>query len=296
MLEGDPLYREAYVNQNMDAVNGIKVLVVDDDEWICYYLSRFLNRNGYHPITALSGLEAVELAEKMHPQLILMDIIMPDMDGLETIQKLRERGENGIVIVVTGHVDLSSAREAMKLGAYEYIAKPFSLNTLKKVLQNGLTEWSKDPSSNQSKVDLSRYEESDSNQTIVLANSINIPKDRQRLLVVDDSELTIGLMTKELTSRGYEIISSKNVEKATQMILRPDTRPEMVLVDVNMPNINGAQFCRFIKSNSLFEGVKVVLCSTMPTDELQALATSYGADGYIAKDDLFSSWQLPQLR
>ena len=283
------------MNPNMTAADGIRVLVVDDDEWICYYLSRFLNRNGYHPITALSGPEAVELAQRLHPQLILMDIIMPDMDGLETIQKLRERGENGIVIVITGHVDLSSAREAMKLGAYEYISKPFSLNTLKKVLQNGLSEWSKDPTSSESKVDLSRYEQPDPGQNVVLANNLKLPRDRQRLLVVDDSELTIGLMTKELTSRGYEIISSKNAEKATQMILRADTRPEMVLVDVNMPNINGAQFCRFIKSNSLFAGVKVVLCSTMPTDELEALATSYGADGFIAKDDLFASWQLPQL-
>ena len=209
--------------------------------------------------------------------------------------KLREQGENGIVIVITGHVDLSSAQEAMKLGAYEYISKPFSLNTLKKVLQNGLSEWSKDPASSESKVDLSRYEQPAPEQNVVLANNLKLPRDRQRLLVVDDSELTIGLMTKELTSRGYEIISSKNAEKATQMILRSDTRPEVVLVDVNMPNINGAQFCRFIKSNSLFAGVKVVLCSTMPTDELEALATSYGADGFIAKDDLFASWQLPQL-
>src|SRR5206468_3529742 len=65
----------------------------------------------------------------------------------------------------------------------------------------------------------------------------------RRILVVDDSEMTAKLIEGELSQKGYEVATAENVDKATRIILRRQTRPDLILLDVNMPGVNGEQFC-----------------------------------------------------
>ena len=75
---------------------------------------------------------------------------------------------------------------------------------------------------------------------------------------------------------------------ATKIILKKQTRPDLVLLDVQMPQVNGEQFCRFIKSNSLFKGIKVLLCSSESVETLQRICRESGADGFVTKDAVLS--------
>jgi CheY-like chemotaxis protein len=77
--------------------------------------------------------------------------------------------------------------------------------------------------------------------------------------------------------------------------LKKKTRPDLVLLDVKMPNVNGEQFCRFIKSNALFAGIKVLLCSGENEAELQRICREAGADGYVQKDALIAKVILDEL-
>jgi two-component system, response regulator YesN len=113
-----------------DPVRSIFVLAVDDDELYLQYCERILKRDHLHIDTALGGPAAIEKVRSQSYDVILMDIAMPEMDGLECLSKLREDGCNSEVVIVTGKSDLQTAVEAMKLGAADFITKPFDAETL----------------------------------------------------------------------------------------------------------------------------------------------------------------------
>jgi len=101
-----------------------KILVVDDEAGILHSFKKFLGRYDYEVITASSGEEAVKQAEKELPALVIMDINMPGMDGLETLQKLKSIHPSLAAIIMTAFSTSEKAITAMKYGAYDYITKP----------------------------------------------------------------------------------------------------------------------------------------------------------------------------
>ncbi len=101
-----------------------KILVADDEKGVRHSFKKILGRQGYDVLTAGNGLEAIELAAREMPALVLMDISMPGMDGLETLQRFRERYHDLPVIIMTAHSTSGKAIRAMKFGAYDYLTKP----------------------------------------------------------------------------------------------------------------------------------------------------------------------------
>ena len=116
------------------------VMVVDDEPRICRFFETVLRQEGYSVLTATNGREAIERATETRPDAILLDIVMPGMDGIATLRDLHEVMDPGVVIMLTAHGNLRSAREAMMLGAYAYITKPFDLELVKSALREGLTD------------------------------------------------------------------------------------------------------------------------------------------------------------
>jgi CheY-like chemotaxis protein len=113
---------------------------------------------------------------------------------------------------------------------------------------------------------------------------------RRRVLIVDDSEIAARLLKEELAPAGFEIDYAPDVETATSLILKRATRPDLMLLDINMPKVSGPQFCRFIKKNDRFRSIKVVFCSGENREKVAALAQECEADGYILKDEFLGKW------
>lgn len=108
-------------------VEGIsRVLVVDDEAGIRNLLQRTLEDAGYSVVTAASGQEALDKMSEMNIELALLDIKMPGMTGIEVLQQISINWPDTGVIMVTGIGDAQTAVEAMKLGAYDYLTKPFN--------------------------------------------------------------------------------------------------------------------------------------------------------------------------
>ncbi len=103
------------------------ILVVDDEINVIESFKRLLE-DDYKVLTATSGEEALEKIEKENLDIVLLDIRMPEMDGIEVLRRIREMSENVDVIVVTAVSTMRTAIEAMKLGAYDYITKPFEVD------------------------------------------------------------------------------------------------------------------------------------------------------------------------
>jgi len=104
------------------------ILVVDDEKDIRISLTGILEDEGYQVVTAASGLEALESAREELPDLVLLDIWMPGMDGLETLEKLKSFFPFITVIMISGHGTIETAVRATKLGAFDFIEKPLSLD------------------------------------------------------------------------------------------------------------------------------------------------------------------------
>ena len=104
------------------------ILIVDDDRGIRYSLKRMFEAKGLEVIAARNGREALELLEEgLSPDLALVDIVMPGLSGLDLLEKIKEKDQKIIVIMATAHGTTERAIRAMKLGAYDYIQKPFDI-------------------------------------------------------------------------------------------------------------------------------------------------------------------------
>lgn len=117
---------------------GGKILVVDDDSLMRDFLSETLNRSGYWIDLASTGEEALEKIKKENYDLILSDIRMPNMGGMELLKTTREYLPDAKVVMMTAYGTVQNAVEAMKLGAFEYVMKPFSTDEIELVLTRAL--------------------------------------------------------------------------------------------------------------------------------------------------------------
>ncbi|SET05316.1 two component, sigma54 specific, transcriptional regulator, Fis family [Natronincola peptidivorans] len=115
-----------------------KILVVDDEKNMRWAIKRALAKENYKIYEGTNGLEAIEIFQQEEPDMILMDLKMPGMDGLEALAKIKELKEETPIIMITAHGTTESAVEAMKLGALDYISKPFDIEELKIVIDKAL--------------------------------------------------------------------------------------------------------------------------------------------------------------
>lgn len=114
------------------------VLLVDDEPAILQALTAILTDEGYRAAQARHGADAVKMAAKDPPSVVLLDIWMPDQDGLETLRQLREATPHVPVIMMSGHGTIETAIKAIKLGAYDYIEKPLSLDKVLLLVQHAI--------------------------------------------------------------------------------------------------------------------------------------------------------------
>lgn len=116
------------------------ILIVDDEPTILSSLSQVLEDEHYQVATATSGPEALKIIAAEAPDLVLLDIWMPEMDGLETLKRAREQAPKLQVMMMSGHGSIETAVKAIKLGAYDYIEKPLSLENVTLRIRHALDQ------------------------------------------------------------------------------------------------------------------------------------------------------------
>src|SRR4051812_1150535 len=120
-----------------------KILVIDDDRDMRLLLTRYLQKYGYEVLEAVSGKTALELLEKVRPDIILCDFKLEDSAGTSLLVKIKEKYHDVPVVVITGYGDIRIAVEVIKLGAYDYVTKPLFpdeiLLTIRKALETTST-------------------------------------------------------------------------------------------------------------------------------------------------------------
>jgi DNA-binding response OmpR family regulator len=241
-----------------------RVLVIDDSPMIVELLVKALGAAGV-PADSASDLASLDerLSGGKH-ELVLVDVNMPEMYGDDVVEFLREQRKLSAQLLLYSDLPEDELKtKAGRVGADGYITKSAGVEAavaeIKRRLGGGGAKGGK------------------------------------KILVVDDSPATAKLLEAELKAKGFEVATAESADAATKIILKKKTRPDLVLLDVRMPNVNGEQFCRFIKSNALFSGIKVILCSAEREDELRRIVRDAGADGYVLKDSLIARGILEKL-
>lgn len=119
------------------------ILVIDDEPDISWVFQQFLEDEGYKVSTANSGEEAIDIVKKGNIDLIIMDVMLPGIDGLETYRQIKKMGLNLPVIMITGYGSMTKAMEAVELGAVDYITKPFKDEYVTNLIKVALSKKSK---------------------------------------------------------------------------------------------------------------------------------------------------------
>jgi len=108
----------------------IKILIVDDEIDVCDFVKNFFEERNFKVLTALNGSEGIRLLHREKPDIVLLDIKMKEMDGIETLKRIRKIDKKIKVIMVTAVEDEDKMEAASRLGAYKYIKKPLVLEEL----------------------------------------------------------------------------------------------------------------------------------------------------------------------
>lgn len=243
-----------------------RVLVIDDSQTTLNLIVGSLRAVGIES-DAASDLKSVdERLGKSQYEVVLVDVNMPEMFGDDVLEFLREaKNLKARLLLYSDLPEEELVERATSSKADGYILKSQGVEAAIAEVQKHL------------------------------AAAPKAPARSRRVLVVDDSEATAKILEAELKAKGYEVLTAKSAGDGTRLILNKKTRPDLVLLDVRMPGVDGESFCRFIKKNSLFSGIRVVLCSAMEEAELKAAAIAAGADGYVRKDSVIAAEILAHL-
>ena len=118
------------------------ILIVDDEETLRESMARLLTREGYSVSTAGTGEEAMEALKNSAFDLVISDIFLPGIDGIEVLRRLREKKPNQLVILMTAYASLETAVDALRAGAYDYIMKPIIHEEVKLLIRRALRQQS----------------------------------------------------------------------------------------------------------------------------------------------------------
>jgi CheY-like chemotaxis protein len=234
------------------------ILVVDDEEPNRDILSRRLIKEGYSVTTADNGKEALDMLRLERYDLVLLDIMMPGVDGYEVLKRIRAEPvlHDTPVIMVTALSDEASIKRCLALGATDYIGKPFELTFLKSRIRQAVHA-------------ISNMRRSDA-----------VAKD-STVLVVEDDEVNRDLLVRRLNKAGYTTHTAGNGVEALDLLNRHPY--DLILLDIMMAQLDGFQTLQKIRSREAFKDIPIIMISALGDTSSIARCMELGANDYIMK-------------
>jgi DNA-binding response OmpR family regulator len=237
------------------------ILVVDDEKLMLDAMVEMLSYDGFKVTGVSSGREALQELAKNDFGLLLTDVMMPEMNGIELIVKVREKWPELETVVISGHGTEATRNKLEMLGVFGYLDKPVKLADIIMVAREGIRS--------------NRLERLGCGK----AGSPNVKLSRERILVADDDTVICDILYQGLSKNGYNVSTVNDGEKVLEMLLVNDY--DMVVLDVKMPNMSGIEAVKAIRDFDPY--TFVLLISGESVEEEVAIALKSGADAFLAK-------------
>lgn len=217
----------------------IKILVIDDDRMNCELIQSVFTRHGYQVLTATSGIEGLTIFRQHAPRVTILDLRMPEMDGLTVLKEIRAYDPHAPVIILGGGATEEQENQARGLRVTDFLRKGLSLNVLVECVNRVVQLPARSASALPGAVDSAAV--ADTGETI---------------LVVDDEPLVRDLLVQFLSLRGYRALGVKDGAEALSMV--EQAPPDLILLDLIMPGMDGAEVLRQLRQREYTGGVIII--------------------------------------
>ncbi len=255
-----------------------RVLIVDDDLQNVKLMKAKLQNRGYELLEAYSGEDALKKVETSPPDLILLDIMMPGIDGYEVVKRLRKEPKNKDVpiIMVTALDGMEDKIRGFEAGADEFLTKPVNSVELLARIKSMLRM-------RQFQEQLSIRAESEAHFGGSLLKKAHVadPISSQRVLVVEDDERDIKLIRNFLNGENYELIVAQTGEEALSIIF--NEKIDLVLLDILLPGMDGFELCQRLRETDKTKDIQIVIISCLSDLETRLRGLEEGVDDYLVK-------------
>ena len=225
----------------------VKVLVIDDDRMNCDLLQAVLTRHGYDVHSATSGLEGLNLFRQHNPRVTILDLRMPEMDGLTVLKEIRAIDPHAPVIILGGGATEVQENQARALRVTDFVRKGLSLD----VLVEGVNRVVQQPA---------RKQEGAGPQTGTATET------GETVLVVDDEQLVRDLLVQFVSLRGYRALGVKDGAQALSMV--EQTPPDLILLDLMLPGMSGVEVLRRLREKH-FNGAIIIVTGSSDEELLE---------------------------
>lgn len=230
----------------------IKILVVDDEPGICDSIKRTFTYIGFFVLTARTGQQALAVFEKERPQIVFLDIFLPDANGIELLTQMKKADPGVIVMMVTARQDDQTREQAAVAGADEFIIKPFSQNYLRDTVVQKIGD------------------------VLDRGGHAKVPV----ILLVDD-EQEFRVTIRDFIMGRYECVIEESADGAQALVMAGRLHPDIIFLDIKMPGVSGIEVISEMAQVS--PGSKVIVISAWKSAEVVSRAVSLGAADYISK-------------
>jgi DNA-binding NtrC family response regulator len=282
----------------------IKVLLVDDEEAYVKTLAERMEMRDVGSRVALSGEEALQMLEDEPPDVMVLDLRMPGIEGMEVLERVKKKHPHIEVIILTGHGSDREEKEARRLGAFEYLQKPADtsqlLRTVRAAWRKSLKAAAEFIKESQEEFDRSMaaaafaeagapelareaMQESGSGRGEDVdesaAGEADISTEMLKVLFVDDEEDFVRTMAERMEMREVGSDVALDGEQALQML--EGEVPDVMVLDLRMPGIDGLEVLRRVKK--MYPQMEVIIMTGHGSDEDEAEARRLGAFDYLCK-------------
>ena len=236
-----------------------RVLVVDDDATVRDLMRRFLSREGFDVVTAESGAEALVAARTLHPSVITLDVLMPDMDGWSVLQEMKSDPElSGIPVIMVTILD--EKQKGIALGASDHLNKPIDRGRLAEILARFRSPGSATP----------------------------------RVLVVEDDTATRTMMRRLLIGEGWQVAEAADGREALERM--GGERPDLILLDLMMPGMDGFEFLAACRKVPDYAGIPVIIVTAADLTDHDHQRLNGGVEHILRKAAFEQDELLMQIR
>lgn len=237
------------------------LLIVDDDEDNRNILCRRLEKEGYTVISASSGQEALDILRFEQFDMILLDVMMPEIDGYEVL--LRIKADSGTVntpvIMISAIREKDAVINCLGLGASDYLLKPYNMDIVNARIRRCLGTW----------------------------HGINHERNWQEMmrhsnvLIVEDDEFNRDLLQRRIEKSGFNTLCASNGKEALEVLENENF--DLLLLDLMMPGIDGIEVLKRIRADKKYARIPVIMVSALDDSESIATCMRHGATDYITK-------------
>ncbi|MDP3962694.1 MAG: response regulator [bacterium] len=241
-----------------------KILIVEDEQILGEIIRDKLSSEGYQIFLARDGEEGIAKMKELKPDLVFLDIIMPKKNGLEVLEDAQKDDtlKNIPVVVISNSGQRSEIERAVGLGVRDYIIKAqFSPDDILEKVRKYLNQEYKETISKPGKIEPSLK---------------NI-----KILLAEDDEFLLSLLAQRIEKEGYRILSATNGKQVLKIF--EENTPDLVLLDIVMPEMNGIEVLKNIRSQEKYKDTIIIIFSNLGQEHEVEEAKKAGADDFLVK-------------